>query len=112
MTNREKAVLITGASTGIGRATALRLDDGGYRVFAGERKEEDVQALRDAASHALTPLLLDVTDEEAVAEVLTSRKAKPQYLVGPGARKMRNLARLPRSLRGGLMYRALYGAKR
>jgi NAD(P)-dependent dehydrogenase (short-subunit alcohol dehydrogenase family) len=70
MTMREKAVLITGASTGIGRATALLLDAGGYRVFAGVRKEEDGQALKMEASDALAPLLLDVTDPDAVAHAL------------------------------------------
>jgi len=47
-----------------------------------------------------------------VAESLTTRKPKAQYLLGPGARKMRNLARLPRGLRDELLYKALYGAKR
>ena len=40
------SALVTGASTGIGRATALRLDSAGWRVFAGVRKEEDAEALR------------------------------------------------------------------
>ncbi len=57
-----KSVLITGASTGIGRATALHLDAAGWRVFAGVRKEADVESLRAAGSERLVPLLLDVTD--------------------------------------------------
>ncbi len=57
-----KSALVTGASTGIGRATALRLDAGGWRVFAGVRREEDAASLRDAGSERLVPLMLDVTD--------------------------------------------------
>lgn len=57
-----KSVLITGASTGIGRATALHLDGKGWRVFAGVRKEEDAASLREAGSERLVPLMLDVTD--------------------------------------------------
>lgn len=52
--------MVTGASTGIGKATALTLDADGYRVFAGVRKEADGQALKEEASDALTPLLLYV----------------------------------------------------
>lgn len=63
----KKAVVVTGASTGIGRATAERLDRAGFRVFAGVRKLGDGQALRESSSDALTPLLIDVTDAESIA---------------------------------------------
>jgi len=62
-----KSVVVTGASTGIGRATALRLDAGGWRVFAGVRREEDAAALREAGSERLVPLLIDVTDAAQIA---------------------------------------------
>jgi NAD(P)-dependent dehydrogenase (short-subunit alcohol dehydrogenase family) len=62
-----KSVLITGASTGIGRASAQRMDAAGWRVFASVRREEDATSLRDAASERLVPLLLDVTDPDQIA---------------------------------------------
>lgn len=58
---------MTGASTGIGRATALRLDRGGWRVFAGVRRQEDAESLRQEASASLEPLFLDVTDADQIA---------------------------------------------
>jgi NAD(P)-dependent dehydrogenase (short-subunit alcohol dehydrogenase family) len=58
---------VTGASSGIGRACTLSLASAGFRVFAGVRKEEDAQALEDAATGRLTPLFLDVTDPDSVA---------------------------------------------
>lgn len=57
-----RSALVTGASTGIGRATALHLDGQGWRVFAGVRREEDAASLREAGSDRLVPLMLDVTD--------------------------------------------------
>lgn len=61
------AIVITGASTGIGRACAVRMDSLGYRVFAGVRKTEDGDALRVAASSRLTPIHIDVTDGGSIA---------------------------------------------
>lgn len=62
-----RSALITGASTGIGRATALRLDRGGWRVFAGVRREEDAESLRGEGPERLRPLILDVTEPQAIA---------------------------------------------
>ena len=62
-----KSIVVTGASTGIGRATALRLDSDGWRVFAGVRREEDAESLREAGSGQLEPLILDVTDAGQIA---------------------------------------------
>jgi NAD(P)-dependent dehydrogenase (short-subunit alcohol dehydrogenase family) len=59
-------VLVTGASSGIGRATALRLVTSGYHVFAGVRKPADGTALTEATAGELTPLLLDVTDTQQI----------------------------------------------
>ena len=64
--NDSPTVLITGTSTGIGAACALDLDQRGFRVFAGVRKQSDAQRLRQQASERLTPLLIDVTDAEAI----------------------------------------------
>jgi NAD(P)-dependent dehydrogenase (short-subunit alcohol dehydrogenase family) len=63
------AVVVTGASTGIGRAIALHLDSLGLRVFAGVRRQEDGESLRRMSSTRLTPVRLDVTDAGEVAEV-------------------------------------------
>ena len=60
------AVVVTGASTGIGRATALRLDAEGYSVFAGVRKEADARDLAQAGSDRLTPVTLDVTETDQI----------------------------------------------
>jgi NAD(P)-dependent dehydrogenase (short-subunit alcohol dehydrogenase family) len=59
-------VVITGASTGIGRATALRLARGGFDVLAGVRREEDGAALRGEDGR-IEPVLVDVTDAGQVA---------------------------------------------
>lgn len=60
------AVLVTGSSTGIGRACALRLDGSGFRVFAGVRKRADAESLEQAGSERLEPVILDVTDQSTI----------------------------------------------
>jgi NAD(P)-dependent dehydrogenase (short-subunit alcohol dehydrogenase family) len=62
----ERAVVISGASTGIGRSCALHLDRLGFQVFAGVRRAADGAALARVASPRLTPIVVDITDPEAV----------------------------------------------
>jgi NAD(P)-dependent dehydrogenase (short-subunit alcohol dehydrogenase family) len=62
-----RSVLVTGASTGIGRATALRLDGAGWRVFAGFRDPVDGESLRAEGSERIVPVQLDVTEPEQIA---------------------------------------------
>jgi NAD(P)-dependent dehydrogenase (short-subunit alcohol dehydrogenase family) len=61
-----RSVVITGASTGIGLATARLLLGRGYRVFGSVRKAADAERLRNELGANLVPLLCDVTDEAAV----------------------------------------------
>lgn len=63
-----RAILVTGASSGIGRATALRLARHGWRVFATIRRESDAEALRAEAEGDLETIHLDVTDPASVAQ--------------------------------------------
>jgi NAD(P)-dependent dehydrogenase (short-subunit alcohol dehydrogenase family) len=60
------AVVITGASTGIGRATARYLAERGFRVFAGVRRDQDGEVLRQEGGGRVTPLRLDVTDRGSI----------------------------------------------
>ena len=62
------AVLITGTSTGIGRACALHLDHKGFKIFAGVRKVEDGNALKMESSEKLTPVIIDVADNDSIKE--------------------------------------------
>lgn len=64
---RPGAVLVTGSSSGIGRATALALVKAGFRVFAGVRRPEDGEALRKAAGEGLVPVQIDVVDPGSIA---------------------------------------------
>src|SRR5262249_24407077 len=63
-------ILVTGASTGIGRGCALRFAKLGYRVLAGVRKEFDGETLRAEGSGLIEPVLLDVTSVESIAKAL------------------------------------------
>lgn len=64
-------ILITGASSGIGRACALDLDGKGHTVYAGVRKHADADKLVADASDRLVPLILDVTDQGQIDEATT-----------------------------------------
>lgn len=61
-----KSILITGSSTGIGEACALRLDQLGHQVYAGVRRESDGDRLRSKASDRLSPVIIDVTDQASI----------------------------------------------
>jgi NAD(P)-dependent dehydrogenase (short-subunit alcohol dehydrogenase family) len=61
------SVLVTGASTGIGRACAIEMDQLGWSVFAGVRREEDAVSLTAEGSERLRPVTIDVTDPGSIA---------------------------------------------
>lgn len=61
----EKYVLVTGASSGLGKETAQKLAQEGYKVFAGVRKQEDKEALENLNEN-IKGVFLDVTSDESV----------------------------------------------
>jgi len=67
----DKAIVITGTSTGIGKACALYLDKLGYEVYAGVRKQADGNDLKKEASSRLTPIVLDVTDTDSISSAVS-----------------------------------------
>jgi len=69
---RTGPVLITGCSSGIGRAAAVSLHDAGLRVYATARR---VDTLADLASRGIATLALDVTDETSMAEAVAAVEA-------------------------------------
>jgi NAD(P)-dependent dehydrogenase (short-subunit alcohol dehydrogenase family) len=75
-THRKRSVVVTGASSGIGKATVLRLATGGWRVFAAVRREQDAELLSSQSANSVETVLLDLADEgsiRAAAEEVNSR---------------------------------------
>ncbi|MEV8394214.1 MULTISPECIES: SDR family NAD(P)-dependent oxidoreductase [unclassified Streptomyces] len=67
-----KAVLVTGASSGIGQATALALSKAGAKVAIGARRADRLKALAQDAPGEILVLDLDVTDRQSVQEAVTA----------------------------------------
>jgi NAD(P)-dependent dehydrogenase (short-subunit alcohol dehydrogenase family) len=70
-------ILVTGASTGIGRACATRFARLGYTVLAGVRNTAAGDAIRTDSPENIRPVLLDVTRCESVADALASVGTEP-----------------------------------
>jgi NADP-dependent 3-hydroxy acid dehydrogenase YdfG len=65
-----KTILITGASSGIGRASALKLAADGHRVIATARREELLSQLAAESRGEILPLRLDVRDAQSINDAL------------------------------------------
>lgn len=65
MARQWRSVLITGATGGVGRAAVTRLDQDGWRVFAGVRSAAAGERLVQGTSH-VTPVRLDICDEASI----------------------------------------------
>ncbi len=76
-----KTVLVTGASSGIGRATTFEFARAGDRVFATVRRAEDAEALRQEASGlAVVPLVCDVRDLTSIRSAVATVRAATDRL--------------------------------
>ena len=82
MSSLKKAVVVTGASSGIGRATALRLVRDGFVVAATVRVLSDADSLRREAGESLVPVQMDVTDAASIA---SATRVTSQELLSRGA---------------------------
>jgi len=67
MPTQQKTVVITGASSGIGRSCVVRMSRSGWRVFATVRKESDSKKLRAEFADNVSPVLMDVENQASIA---------------------------------------------
>ncbi|HKI40179.1 MAG: SDR family NAD(P)-dependent oxidoreductase [Mycobacterium sp.] len=67
--DRNELIVVTGASTGMGAATARELARKGFHVLAGVRREVDADALRGLGIEGIEPRILDITVESDVAAI-------------------------------------------
>ena len=66
MSRKNQLAVVTGASSGVGQATAKELAARGFHVLAGVRKEADAERL---AGEGVEPVILEVTDPDNVAAI-------------------------------------------
>jgi NAD(P)-dependent dehydrogenase (short-subunit alcohol dehydrogenase family) len=74
MPTPRRIAVVTGTSSGIGEAVALRLGEAGWRVLAGVRRQEDAERLED---RGLQPVRLDVTDVDSIAAAAVELGERP-----------------------------------
>ncbi|HEX8068052.1 MAG TPA: SDR family oxidoreductase [Thermoleophilaceae bacterium] len=103
----ERTVLISGASTGIGRATALRLAGRGLDVLAGVRRAEDGEALEREAPGRIRPVILDVADQ---ATIVSTAETVRETAAGRGLAGLVNNAGI--TVQGPLEYLAIDDLRR
>ncbi|MEL7200688.1 MAG: SDR family NAD(P)-dependent oxidoreductase, partial [Pseudomonadota bacterium] len=67
-----KPVLVTGASSGIGEATAVFLAHKGFQVFAAARRIQALETLSGMGAGRINPVALDVTDSDSIADAVAT----------------------------------------
>ncbi len=77
-----QSVLVTGASSGIGEATAVHLAHKGFRVFAAARRLEKLKELTALGGGKITPIAMDVNDDASIAAALEQINAEGVTLYG------------------------------
>ncbi len=86
---QKKAVVITGASSGIGRAAVARMAQSGWRVFGTVRKAQDGDRLRSDFGASIVPVIMDVTDR---ASIVSAAETVASELQGTGLDGLVNVA--------------------
>ncbi len=84
-----QTVVITGASSGIGRACVARMVATGWRVFAAVRKSEDGNRLKSEFGTELAPIIMDITDR---ATIIAAAEQVSSGLNAPGLDGLVNVA--------------------
>ncbi|WP_411820466.1 SDR family oxidoreductase [Hyphococcus formosus] len=77
-----QSILVTGASSGIGEATAVHLAHKGFKVFAAARRIEKLNQLSALGSGRIHPVAMDVTDQSSINDALDRIRSEGNTLFG------------------------------